>query len=111
MFFIDACTTRGIWVGTSVPGHVNASYRYFNGPEDTMISLKKGQTIYLDYQSKVKKGQLIIKLLDPEGKTAADIDTDQKGSKEVKVRSSGRYILKIEGKKSDGSFDVKWKVK
>ena len=111
MFFMAGCTTKGIWIGTSVPGHVKASYKDFNGPEDTTISLKKGQTIHFEYESKITKGQLSIKLLDPKGNTSAELNSNEKGSKEVKAETSGQYKLEIEGKKNSGSFDISWKVK
>jgi len=46
---------------------MKADYYMFSGEEDGKIEAKQGQTITINFESKVDKGNLVIKVITPEG--------------------------------------------
>lgn len=107
---LSGCTKRIMWSGNDLPGHKKASYKSFTGTEARAFQVQKGQTVSFEYDSKVDKGTLSIKVLDSAKNEVMELPTGEKGSKELKVEKEGKYKLVITGDKTGGSFDIRWKV-
>lgn len=107
---LTACTEQVMWSGNSYPGNMDASFKYFNGPQDMPFKLNEGDTVTFTYDSKVDKGSLSIKIVDPDNKTVKELPSNQKGTEEIKAEKGGNYKVIITGNKTSGSYDVKWKI-
>lgn len=107
---LTACQERAMWVGNSYPGNMEARYKYFNATEAVTFNLKEGDTVAFTYDSKVDKGSLSIKIVDPDNKTVMELQSNQKGTEELKAEKGGNYKVIIKGSKASGSYDVKWEI-
>jgi hypothetical protein len=98
-------------VGSNFGNKISSSHIYFTGTQTKSINAEKGKTIVLDYSSEVKKGTLSLKIFDPDKKEVLELETNEAGTKELKVEKDGKYKLIIKGSKTDGNYKVKWVVK
>ena len=78
------------------------------------VSVKKGQTIEVDYTLKISKGIWSI-WLTRSGETApryyySAYDSDYKGSIKFTVPEAGKYVLHLKSKNITGSHDVTMRV-
>ena len=108
---LSGCKASLMWSGNDYPGRFEASYRYFSGSETKSIHADSGKVISITYQSAVTKGNLSMKVYDPNGEQVLDLKPGNKGTEEIKVTDGGNYKLVITGSKTSGSFDIRWKVK
>ncbi len=98
--------------GSNDDGHISYNYSTFTGIENGSAHVEKGQTIYFEYDVNVEKGSLLIEWQDPEGDAVwrkSLIESDR-GNDEIAVKSSGKYVIIIQGKNAGGDFDVSWGI-
>jgi len=105
------CTSSISYYSYDLPGHNKMGFSYLNGTQSEAIKAKKGQTIVLNYETKVTKGDLSINMYDPDKKDVAQIETNSIGTKEILAKKDGIYHMKIYAKKARGNYNLKWKVK
>jgi hypothetical protein len=100
------------WSGFSLPGHVSYSYSTFTGTLQDTFDVDEGQTINLDYEATVERGTLILLVEDPQGEPVwqVELTDDDSDSVEIMAPESGRYVARIEGQDTGGSFDLQWEV-
>lgn len=103
---------RVLWSGTSVPGHIGASFRYFDGNDSRPVSGKAGGSLTIRYDLEPSKGVLALNLLSPEGNAIWTRSAGEpvQGSTTIPLPASGRYRVAIAGEKSRGSFDVNYRL-
>ena len=89
-------------------GKLSGTYKLFNSTKDSTIRTDAGETVVLEYASKVKKGSLKLRLDAPDG-TSTEFIPGESGTLEVKS-SGGSYHVHVEGKNTGGSFELSWKV-
>lgn len=111
MFSSTGCTKKVMWVGNNLPGHMTASYKFFSGVDTGRINAEPGEVIVMQYNSKVKEGELLITIINKKGERIEDIPVDEEGIVEVPIEDEGKYRIKVEGKDTKGSFDLKWETK
>ncbi len=70
------------------------------------INANKGSKITLDYNSKIVQGKFNIALLDNNYKIIDMLQENKKGSKEIEIKESGRYLIRIVGKKAKGDVET-----
>ena len=87
---------------------MKVSYRYFNGTYTRKISLKEGETLKIDFVSKVKGGKLVINILGNNDEIVKTLDSNTKGNEDIKAESDGEYTIRVEGYKTRGSYEVNW---
>lgn len=110
MLILTACDLRVLSISSNVGSNVRASYKYFTGNDIKKFKVKSGETMIIDYQSKVKKGDLSIKLYDPDDTLIKEFATNEVGVEEIKADKDGKYKIEIIGKSTSGSFKVKYKI-
>lgn len=109
---LAACDKKLVFVGSNsnTKNKIEASYRLFTGTEEKKISLKNGETLVIDYQSEVEKGQLTIKLYDPDDQLLQDLSTNKSGNENIEVSKDGMYRFEITGDNTKGSFEITYKI-
>jgi flagellar hook assembly protein FlgD len=95
-------------VEKSSTSRMKVSYKYFNGTDTRKVSLKKGETLKIDFISEVKAGELVINILDNNDEIVKTLDSNTKGTEDIKAESDGKYTIKVEGYKTSGSYEVNW---
>lgn len=107
-----ACDKKLVFVGsnTSTKNKIEASYRLFTGTEEKKINLKNGEKLVIDYQSEVEKGELTIKLYDPDDQLLQDLSTNKSGNENIEVSKDGIYRFEITGNDTKGSFEITYKI-
>ncbi|MGH4122182.1 MAG: hypothetical protein ACREV6_04505 [Clostridium sp.] len=95
-------------VEKSSASRMKVSYRYFNGTDTRKISLKEGETLKIDFVSKVKEGKLVISILDNNKKIVKTLDSNTDGNEDIKAESDGEYTIIVKGYKTRGSYEVNW---
>ncbi len=109
---LAACDKKLLFVGSNsnTKNKIEASYRLFTGTEEKKISLKNGETLVIDYQSEVEKGELSVKLYDPDDQLLQDLSTNKSGNENVEVSKDGMYRLEITGDNTKGSYKITYKI-
>ncbi len=107
---LTACDKKLMFVGYSTKNKVAASYKLFTGTDEKKVSLKKGDTLAVDYQSEVKKGELTINFYDPDNQLVQSISTNESGNEKIEVNKDGKYRFKINGKHTKGSYKITYKI-
>ncbi|AIQ67192.1 hypothetical protein [Paenibacillus graminis] len=108
---LAGCEKQLMYAGSNTPHQIKASYRLLSGKEKKTLKLKEGDTVFLSYASKVEKGELSMKLYDPDHKLFKELETNKEGEEELKIQQSGSYKLEIVGTDTRGSFKVSYKIK
>lgn len=98
--------------GSNDDGHISYNYSTFTGIENGSAHVETGQTISFDYDVKVDKGSLMIEWQDPVGNAVwrKRLVESDRGNDEIIVKSSGKYIIIIQGKNAGGDFDISWRI-
>ena len=104
------CTRKLMWSGNSGKDHIEARYKKFTGTEKKAIRLEEGDILSIDYQSEVDEGTLSLTVTDPDGDEVVSLTADTAGTQNVDVPKSGKYMLRIKGDKTGGSFKIKWSI-
>ncbi|MNW38111.1 hypothetical protein D3C74_151700 [compost metagenome] len=109
---LAACNERIVFMGSSssTKNKIEASYKLFTGTDEKKVSLKNGQTLAIDYQSEVQKGELTIKLYDPDNQLLKDLSTNKSGNEKIGVDKDGIYRLEITGNNTKGSYELTYKI-
>ncbi|AIQ48477.1 hypothetical protein R70723_23090 [Paenibacillus sp. FSL R7-0273] len=105
---LTACDKKLMFVGSESGSKVKASYKLFSGTDDKKVKLKSGETLAVDYKSKVEKGELTIELYDPDGELVKDFNTGEAGSERIEADKDGAYKFIITGKSAKGSYEIKF---
>ncbi|WP_170138281.1 hypothetical protein [Anaerobacterium chartisolvens] len=107
---LSACQTSIFWVGNNYPGNMEASYMYFDGTRYAKFNAKEGDSISFTYEFKVEKGELSIKIIDPDNETIMELQPNQKGTEKIEIKKDGDYEVVVKGSKAGGSYSIKWKL-
>lgn len=110
ILMLTACDRSILWVGSNMGSNMQASYKLFTGNEVKQIKAQSGETMIIDYQSKVKKGDLSIKLYDPDDTLIKEFATNETGVAEIKADKEGKYKIEVIGEDTSGSFKVDYKI-
>jgi len=103
-------TVKVGWVGSSDPGHMGYRYTAFDGVERKTFRSEAGQIIGLDYDVTAEKGELVLKVVDPDGKVIWDetFREDTAGIVTLATPLDGFHTIRIEGQATAGGFDISW---
>jgi hypothetical protein len=98
------------WVETSSPGHITASYSEFTGTEVRTIQAQAGDTLCLEYEDEVDRGNLRLEVEDPFGQTiwCESLCENCCQSEALPVDEPGCYTILVWGEETAGSFDLAW---
>lgn len=98
------------WLGKTIDQGYQAIYWLFDGNQVFIISAEAGQTLTVDYDVKVNKGTLDLKLNSPSGDTiwSTRLNATEASSTEVVLENSGQYTLQVVGEDNRGSFKIHW---
>ncbi|MEK5235091.1 hypothetical protein NST99_05250 [Paenibacillus sp. FSL L8-0470] len=105
---LTGCEKRLMFVGSSSGKQIKASYKLLSGTETKTLKLKEGETLLLDYTSKVDKGKLSMKLYDPDHELVKELRTNEAGEEQVEIKKDGKYKLEIVGTGTKGSYKIKY---
>lgn len=97
-----------MFVGSSSGKQIKASYKLLSGTETKTLKLKEGETLLLDYTSKVEKGKLSMKLYDPDHELVKELRTNEAAEEQVEIKKDGKYKLEIVGAATKGSYKIKY---
>lgn len=107
---LTSCDKKIMFFGSSTKSKLSASYKLFTGTEEKKLSMKSGETLSIDYKSKVEKGTLTIKLYGPDNEVLKDLKTNGSGTEKVEAGKDGKYRIEVKGEDTKGSFKVAIKV-
>jgi hypothetical protein len=110
IMLLTACEKSLLWVSSNVGNNLHASYKLFTGNEVKKIKAHSGETMIINYNSKVKKGALSMKLYDPDDTFIKEFATNEAGTEEIIADKDGKYKLEIVGEGTSGSFEVDYKI-
>jgi hypothetical protein len=101
------------WRETSGLKRKHASYNTFDGVQRKYLRARAGQTIEMECDVTVEKGALSVNLTAPDGQELWEetFEESREAFFNTTVTEGGRYILRIEGEKTGGGFDISWNVK
>jgi len=107
---LTSCVRKVGWVGINYGGKMKASYRLFDGPQTSTVSLEAGEQVTLNYDVVVEEGSLTLTLADPEKEVIWQEVFESSGSGVFvfEAGQDGRYTLTTYGQKTQGSFDITW---
>ncbi|MEQ8998150.1 MAG: hypothetical protein RID53_16780 [Coleofasciculus sp. B1-GNL1-01] len=76
---LSACSSslRVGWFSRNLPTQTKASYNTFTGTERRKIEVDAGNEVVLDVQSEVTKGDLEIRILEPDKEVLKRIETNR----------------------------------
>lgn len=116
-FFFAGCTKSSTlkfgWQQTSTGNSTSASYRTFDGLEQTSFAAEESDGLKLTFEFEVEKGTLQFKLVSPGGDVLWESELYQEsGSETVSVFApeSGFYQVQFIGESTGGSFDFDWRI-
>ncbi|OKP97067.1 hypothetical protein [Paenibacillus sp. P46E] len=109
LFMVTGCEKRLMYAGSSTPHQIKASYRLLSGTDKHNLKLKEGDTIRINYVSKVEKGELTMKLYDPDHKLFKELEANKEGEEELQIQQTGTYKLEIVGTGTKGSYKFSYK--
>jgi hypothetical protein len=101
------------WRETSGLKRKRASYTTFDGVQRKTFRAQTGQAIELACDVTVEKGTLTVKLTAPDGDDLWEetFEESREAFFHTTATEDGLYILRIEGEKTGGGFDISWNVK
>lgn len=105
---LTGCDTRLMFVGSNNGKQMKASYKLLSGSETKTLKLKEGDTLLLDYTSKVEKGKLTIKLYDPDHELVKELTPNATAEEQLDITKDGKYKLEIVGRKTSGSYKIRY---
>lgn len=111
----SGCHRRVGFVGTNVPGHMEASYMSYTGNAEREVRMEVGDTLHLEYQTVVEEGRLSITVGDPNGNVLERVDTttrdkSSEGTITMNAPVGGDFVIRVRGELTRGNYDVSWEV-
>lgn len=112
IMLLAACDKRVVFVGSSsdTNNQIKASYSLFTGTDEKKVNLKSGETLAVDYRSEVAKGDLTIKLYDPDNQLLKALSTNKSGNEKIEADKAGTYRFEITGSSAKGSYEITYKI-
>ena len=103
---------RVLWAGTDLPGHLAATFRFFDGRTSRPVQAAAGERLVVDYRLEPTSGSLALTVRDPASKVlwTRRASTATQGSTTLELASAGRYRVTVTGRRSRGSFDVRYRT-
>ena len=100
-------------VETNLPGRWEANYRTFTGTKLDTIRADAGQTLHLEYEVTVDKGDLGVEIVGQEDEIlwGMSFKEDAEDIVELGLEQDGLYTIAIEGDNTGGSFDLSWELR
>lgn len=118
LFFslLTACGQSSLEVGmmeTNLPGRWEARYVTFTGTKVDTIRAQAGQTLILEYNVEVDKGDLSIEVDRHEREAIWDVSLQEDADDTVQIAldQDGPYTIVVEGDNAGGSFEFSWELK
>ena len=102
---------RILWRGNTVPGHVGAHFRYFDGADGRGLQGHAGDTLQLHYTLAPEAGSLELIVVDPDGRAlwTRRATGEAQGNATLDLNATGRYRIVVRGVGARGSFDVSYR--
>lgn len=111
-FALHGGASRVLWRGVTVPGHLAAHYRYFDGTDGRPVRAEAGDSLQLTYDLQPARGTLALEVVAPDGRTVwqRDASDPTQGSVTLVLGTAGRYQVQLRGQATRGSFDVRYRA-
>ena len=91
--------------------YMEMTYEYFDGYKYKKVKANKGNILELSLNVTTKGGKLnILVLNDKEEEIYSNYDLNGNINEKIDIDEDGKYMIKIEGDKHEGSYDISWKV-
>lgn len=97
------------YVGNEGKNKMNGKFQYLDGTKEKKIKCKEGQTVTISYKLAAKKGKLELKVVDKKG-SVVEKREDEEGKISFNVKNTQKYKLLIQAEKAKGNFDLRWKI-
>jgi hypothetical protein len=96
----------------SSPSSKELSYQTFTGVTGAQVGLEQGDTLLLDYDAEVTKGELKLEIQNPDQEIVWDTTLEETSNSliQYQARQNGSYTILIEGDDTGGSLDISWEV-
>ena len=91
--------------------YMEMTYEYFDGYKYKKVEANKGNILELSLNVTTKGGKInILVLNDKEEEIYSNYDLNGNINEKINIDEDGKYMIKIEGDKHEGSYDISWKV-
>ncbi|MGM9978499.1 MAG: hypothetical protein ACI33J_06845 [Clostridium sp.] len=91
--------------------YMEMTYEYFDGYKYKKVEANKGNILELSLNVTTKGGKLnILVLNDKEEEIYSNYDLNGNINEKINIDEDGKYMIKIEGDKHEGSYDISWKL-
>jgi hypothetical protein len=109
---LSACSSslRVGWFSRNLPTQTTASYNTFTGTERRQIEVDAGDEVVLNVQSEVTKGDLDIRILEPDQEVLKRIETNRDREYTFEAEETGNYWVVITGDNAGGSYEIQWDI-
>lgn len=103
---------RILWSGTDLPGHLAATFRFYDGSTSRTVLAGAGERLVVDYRLEPTSGSLGLTVRDPGSRVLwrRRSSTASRGSITLTLAGGGRYRIEVSGARSRGSFDVRYRT-
>lgn len=102
------------FVGTSMPGHMIASYQYLDDTIDSQVTAQMGEMLVMTHELQVEQGTLSLEVQNPQGATIKRIERkapgEANGQTNIDIPQDGTYRLLVQGDETRGAYDIRWNV-
>ena len=95
---------------TSSSNSFSHQYKYFSGTKSKNIKLSKGQTAEVEIETIIKKGSLVVEIISSNGKVIDTVSSSGLRTLLLNAEQDESYQIIVIGKKTEGSYSVKWDI-
>ncbi|MGI6358304.1 MAG: hypothetical protein ACOX2K_06410 [Bacillota bacterium] len=98
------------YAGAERRGSMTARYAYCRQTRAQTVHLREGDDLTLEYDLKVKSGELALSISDPDGEVVwqGEFDQDARESLTFTAQQDGAYRVQLQVKGARGSYRVSW---
>lgn len=110
--FVDGVKDKK-WSNANGDDFTKASFSNFDGSSYVFLEVDETTLVSFESFTKVKVGNLEVKLIDEEDQTYFYCKTSKECEvlKDIKLEKGKKYRLYFTGKNAKGSYKVNWKIK
>lgn len=104
----DGVNMKMGYVGNSAGNNMNGSFKYFNGTEEKKVKFEEGSNVVITYSLNQKAGELRLTVSDSQGGIIDSADGTAEGEFHFTADKTQKYVITVEAKKAEGSFNIDW---
>lgn len=96
------------YAGNSVGNSMIGSFKYFNGTEEKKVTFEEGNSVVITYSLEQKAGELHVTVFDAQGGVVDSAAGTTEGEFSFTPKQTQKYVIAVEAKEAEGSFNISW---